>query len=133
LKQKILASDKGGRPGQWSAIKSMMLAKEYKHKMEEKGLKPYITSSKSQKSLERWMGEKWRTYDRKPAIRGEKTTDRFLPDKVWSILSKKEIEKTRRSKSRSRTQFVSNPKTIKEKAACYRKTHSTQKCKSISF
>lgn len=30
LYQKILAGDKGGRPGQWSARKAQMLAREYK-------------------------------------------------------------------------------------------------------
>ena len=32
LCNKIKAESKGGKPGQWSAIKSMMLAKEYKDK-----------------------------------------------------------------------------------------------------
>jgi len=30
--EKIKAGDKGGRPGQWSARKAQMLAKEYKAK-----------------------------------------------------------------------------------------------------
>jgi hypothetical protein len=32
LFEKIKAGGKGGRPGQWSAIKASMLAKEYKAK-----------------------------------------------------------------------------------------------------
>jgi hypothetical protein len=32
LFEKIKAGDKGGRPGQWSARKAQMLAKEYKAK-----------------------------------------------------------------------------------------------------
>lgn len=32
LFNKIKAGSKGGRPGQWSAIKSLMLAKEYRAK-----------------------------------------------------------------------------------------------------
>lgn len=32
LFNKIKAGNKGGRPGQWSAIKSLMLAKEYRAK-----------------------------------------------------------------------------------------------------
>jgi hypothetical protein len=32
LFNKILASSKGGRPGQWSARKAQMLAKQYKAK-----------------------------------------------------------------------------------------------------
>ena len=30
LKKKIMASSKGGKPGQWSARKAQMLAKQYK-------------------------------------------------------------------------------------------------------
>lgn len=30
LYEKILAGDKGGKPGQWSARKAQMLAREYK-------------------------------------------------------------------------------------------------------
>lgn len=32
LFEEILADDKGGRPGQWSARKAQMLAREYKGK-----------------------------------------------------------------------------------------------------
>ena len=32
LFERIKASDKGGKPGQWSAIKASMLAKQYKAK-----------------------------------------------------------------------------------------------------
>jgi|TARA_Y100001937_G_scaffold110324_1_gene155807 hypothetical protein len=32
LFMKIKAAGKGGKPGQWSAIKAMMLAREYKKK-----------------------------------------------------------------------------------------------------
>ncbi len=133
LKNKILSGEKGGRAGQWSAIKAMMLAKEYKDAMHRRGKSPYKSRSRSRSrsrsSLERWMGEKWRTYDKKPAIRGEKTTYRFLPDKVWGMLSKSEIEKTNARKKRSTHQFISNPDSVKEKAACYRRSHSLERCK----
>jgi len=135
LKHKIIQGDQGGRPGQWSAVKAMMLAKQYKDAMISKGKKPYRSRSHSRSrsrspssSLKRWMGEKWRTYDKKPAIRGEKTTYRFLPDKVWGMLSKKEIERTNERKKRSRHQFISNPDSVKEKAACFRHSHSLKKC-----
>ena len=32
LKNKIMAGSKGGKPGQWSARKAQMLAKQYKAK-----------------------------------------------------------------------------------------------------
>ena len=32
IKKRIMASGKGGKPGQWSARKAQMLAREYKSK-----------------------------------------------------------------------------------------------------
>lgn len=129
IKRKLKASSKGGRPGEWSAIKSMFLAKEYKAQMLAKGKRPY-TGSRSRsrsrsKSLDRWMSEKWRTFDGKPAMKSETKTDRFLPDKVWGMLTPAEVRRARRSKSRSRS---SNPDSVMKKAACFRKTHSVSKC-----
>ena len=61
LKNKIMASSKGGKPGQWSARKAQMLAAEYKKA--GGGYKGGKTAK--QKSLKKWTGEKWRTSDKK--------------------------------------------------------------------
>ena len=56
LKKKIMRSSKGGKPGQWSARKSQLLAKEYK-----KAGGGYKSGRKSakQKSLKRWTKQEW--------------------------------------------------------------------------
>ena len=59
IKDRIMASSKGGKSGQWSARKAQMLAAEYKRKGGGyKGGK-----SEKQKDLKRWGKEKWMTKD----------------------------------------------------------------------
>lgn len=115
LKNKIMASDKGGDRGEWSARKAQLLAAEY-----EKAGGGY-TGSKSapQKSLTKWTKEKWRTNDGKPSD-GKK---RYLPDKAWKSLSAGEKAATSRAKAagnKKGDQFVSQPKSIAKKVKKYR-------------
>jgi hypothetical protein len=59
IKDRIMAGDKGGKPGQWSARKSQLLVQEY-----EKASGGYQGGKDSrQKSLEKWGKEKWQTKD----------------------------------------------------------------------
>lgn len=59
IKDRIMAGDKGGKPGQWSARKSQLLVQEY-----EKAGGGYQGEKDSrQKSLEKWGKEKWQTKD----------------------------------------------------------------------
>jgi hypothetical protein len=59
IKNRIMESSKGGKPGQWSARRSQLLAQEYeKAGGEYKGGK-----GEKQKSLEKWTEEKWSTKD----------------------------------------------------------------------
>jgi hypothetical protein len=59
IKDRIMAGDKGGKPGQWSARKSQLLVQEY-----EKAGGGYQGGKDSrQKSLEKWGKEKWQTKD----------------------------------------------------------------------
>jgi len=106
IKKKVVASSKGGRPGQWSARKAQLVTNEYK--AEGGGFKN--GRSKAQKSLKSWGDEKWHTADGKKAIRG-KATHRYLPDKAWKELSDSERKATDRKKvaaSRRGKQFVKN-------------------------
>ena len=69
--------------------------------------------AKSQQSLKKWTKEKWKTSDGKPS-KGKK---RYLPEKAWASLSKKEREETDRKKrtgSREGKQFVPNTETAKK-------------------
>jgi hypothetical protein len=113
LKNKIMAGKKGGKPGQWSARKAQLLAAEY----EKAGGGYKGGKTAKQKSLKKWTGEKWRTSDKKPAIRkdssGKTVTKRYLPDKAWDKLSAKEKAATNKKKtaaSKKGKQFVKNTK-----------------------
>lgn len=75
--------------------------------------------AKSQKSLNKWSDEKWRTSDGKPS-KGKK---RYLPDKAWDALSPAEKAATNRAKSKGNKegkQFVAQPKKIAKKTSNYR-------------
>lgn len=106
IKNRIKAGTKGGKAGQWSARKAQLLAQAY----EKAGGGYKGPKTASQRSLTKWTGEKWRTSDRKPAIR-EGGTRRYLPDKAWSELSPAQKAATNRKKiaaSKRGRQFVAN-------------------------
>ncbi|MGF1453321.1 MAG: Rho termination factor N-terminal domain-containing protein [Opitutales bacterium] len=116
LKEDIKASDKGGKPGQWSARKSQMLVQEYeKHGggYEQPGKK-----DASQRSLEQWTEEAWQTIDGDAhARRGDGTVKRYLPKKAWEQLSDKEKRDTDRMKrvaSQRGQQYVDNTQAAKQ-------------------
>ena len=130
LKNKIMAGSKGGKPGQWSARKAQLLAAEY-----EKAGGGYTGSkSKSQKRLKKWTKEKWRTSDKKPAIRkdssGKTVTKRYLPDKAWKKLSAAEKAATNKKKtagSKKGKQVVKNTKAAAKASRSVRKKSTTKK------
>ena len=108
LKDEVMAGDKGGRPGQWSARKAQLLAHEYvaegggyKHPRDE-----------TQQHLKDWGDEHWHTADGKPAIAGDETS-RYLPDEAWKKLSpaeKKATDKAKKTASKQGKQYVPNTK-----------------------
>jgi hypothetical protein len=57
IKDRIMASSKGGKPGQWSARRSQLLAQEY----EKAGGGYKGGKGEKQKDLEKWGKEKWST------------------------------------------------------------------------
>jgi 8-oxo-dGTP pyrophosphatase MutT (NUDIX family)/DNA-binding NarL/FixJ family response regulator len=106
LKRRIMAGDRGGAPGQWSARKAQLLAQAYK----KAGGGYRGGRTEKQSSLKKWTGQKWRTSDGKPARRGG-ATRRYLPSKAWSKLSPGQIRATNRKKmeaSKRGEQFVAN-------------------------
>ena len=75
--------------------------------------------AKSQQSLKKWTGEKWKTSDGKPS-KGKK---RYLPSKAWAALSPAEKTATNKAKAKGNAkgkQFVKQPKSIAKKTAGYR-------------
>lgn len=118
IKREVMAGDKGGRAGQWSARKAQLVAHEY----EAQGGGYKHERTEAQQHLKEWGDEKWHTADGKQAIQGE-TTHRYLPEEAWQELSPEEKKATDAKKvrgSRAGKQFV--PNTTKAKAARKRAT-----------
>ncbi|GIJ76169.1 hypothetical protein SAMN05443287_10627 [Micromonospora phaseoli] len=107
LKEEIKASDRGGRPGQWSARKSQLLTQEYqKHGGGYQGPK-----DERQKSLQHWGDQKWRNRKGTTRARHDGETDRYLPDQAWNQLSAEQQRATdarKRKESKSGKQYVAN-------------------------
>jgi hypothetical protein len=120
IKKRILASGKGGKPGQWSARKAQLVALEYK----KAGGGYSGGKSSKQKSLSKWTKEKWGTKSGKPSTQGSKATgERYLPKKARESLSAAEYAATTRAKRegmRKGKQFVKQPKGIAKKTARFR-------------
>jgi hypothetical protein len=112
LKNQIMAGNKGGNAGEWSARKAQMLAVAYK----AAGGGYSGGQKKSQKSLKTWGKQDWKTRDGKPAIRkdksGQTVTARYLPAAKWDKLSDAEAAATdKKKRAGSKTgQFVANTK-----------------------
>ncbi len=113
LKRKIMAGDKGGRPGQWSARKAQLLAAEY----EKAGGGYSGKRTASQRSLSRWTKQDWRTKSGRPSL---ETGERYLPAKAIEALSPAEYGATTRAKRRATGQFSRQPRRIAMKTAEYR-------------
>jgi hypothetical protein len=112
LKAKIKASSKGGKKGKWSAIKSNILAKEYKAK--GGGYSDSGSKKKTQKALDKWNKEDWQYSDGSKS--GKK--GRYRPKEVWSKLTSKEKQALNLSKYKSNKkgeQFSKIPKKLRNK------------------
>lgn len=75
-----------------------------------------MAKMESQRSLEKWTSEKWRTSDNKKARRKGGTV-RYLPDSAWKSLSaaeKKATNDKKRAASKKGKQFVSNTPAAKK-------------------
>ena len=80
----------------------------------------------SQKSLEAWSRQKWRTRSGKPSTQGPKATgERYLPEKAIKALSPAEYAATTRAKregTKKGKQHVSQPDKIARKTARHRRS-----------
>lgn len=122
IKEDIKQSDKGGKPGQWSARKAQLLAQEY-----EKQGGGYVGGPDSrQKHLSKWTKEQWQTKEGSAnARKSDGTTKRYLPKKAWKQLSDKEKQQTDSKKqqgSKQGKQFVGNTSSAKQAGANARKS-----------
>jgi hypothetical protein len=113
IKEEIKASDKGGKPGQWSARKSQLLTKEY----EKRGGGYTGNKGESQKNLEKWTEEDWQTQEGDSRARSGDETARYLPKEAWEKLSddeKRETENKKHEGSRQGQQHVANTDEAKQ-------------------
>ncbi|MEP0910050.1 hypothetical protein NDI45_03830 [Leptolyngbya sp. GB1-A1] len=112
LKDEIMASDKGGEPGQWSARKSQLLVREYEqHGGGYKGEK-----DEAARSLEAWSEQDWQTEEGDDRAREGNVTKRYLPKEVWEKLTdaeKAEAERTKEEASKHGEQHVGYTPAIK--------------------
>ena len=80
-----------------------------------------MPKAKSQKSLDKWTKQKWRT---KSGKKSSKTGERYLPEKAIKALSAKEYAATTRKKredTKKGKQFSKQPKKVATKVRKYRK------------
>lgn len=79
----------------------------------------------SQKSLDKWTKQKWRTKSGKPSTQGPKATgERYLPESAIKALSSSEYSRTsakKRKDTKAGKQFSKQPKSIAKKTSRHRK------------
>jgi len=83
-----------------------------------------MSKAQSQKSLDRWTKQDWRTKSGKPSTQGPKATgERYLPAKAIKSLSNSEYAATTSAKRKGTAkgkQFVAQPKKVAKKVKSYR-------------
>ena len=126
LKDEVVAGDKGGKPGQWSARKAQLLQHEY-----EKAGGGYLgEKDATQEHLSQWTAEEWQTSDGSPRARTDGPEEkggaskRYLPKQAWEQLSESETEATNAAKAEGSAhgeQFVANPEAAAEASRAARR------------
>jgi hypothetical protein len=117
VKKQVTKSEKGGKPGQWSARKAQMATAEYK---KEGG--GYAGKKADDNHLKQWTDEEWGT---KSGKESGKTGERYLPKKAREKLTDKEYAAStakKRADTAKGKQFSTQPKAAAEKSAAARKT-----------
>lgn len=97
IKDELMASDKGGQPGEWSSRKSQLLAQEYER---QGGGYKHKEKDKAARSLEEWQEQDWQTVEGDANAREGEITKRYLPKEVWDSLSPAEKREAERAKER---------------------------------
>jgi len=119
LKDEVVAGDKGGSPGQWSARKAQLLKAEY-----ERAGGGYLgEKDASQQHLSQWTEEDWQTSDGSARARTGSSKEkggaskRYLPKEAWEHLSEEEKRATDAEKAKGSEhgeQFVPNTEAAAE-------------------
>lgn len=113
IKKRIQNGTKGGKSGQWSAIKSLILSRSYKKEMLKRQKTPFTTLknlSTKQKALRKWVSQDWQTSSGSKYAKTRKGYyKRYLPYKKWQKMTQNQKRKTNAKKlqgSRRRRQRV---------------------------
>ena len=112
VKDAVVADDKGGKPGQWSARKAQLAVHDYK--AEGGG---YEGKKAADNHLSQWTKEDWGT---KSGKESGKTGERYLPKQARDNLSDDEYQRTtdkKRADSKKGKQFSAQPKDVAKKTA----------------
>lgn len=113
LKEEIMQSDKGGKPGQWSARKSQLLVKEYER---QGGDYKQDKKDKAAKSLERWTENDWQTSEGTAAAEGAEGMARYLPYDAWALLTeagRKQANETKQREDDKGEQYADWPDRVR--------------------
>jgi hypothetical protein len=93
----VKRSNKGGKPGQWSARKAQLAVFLYKKKNGK-----YRGEKSRSNSLSKWTKQRWRTRSGRNSVVGKNATgERYLPSGVIRKLSKKQYNYTTMLKRKS--------------------------------
>ena len=90
VKTQVTKSDKGGKPGQWSARKAQAATKAYK---DAGG--GYKGKKSDDNHLKQWTEEEW---DTKSGRKSGETGERYLPKKAREAVSKSEYDRSTKKK-----------------------------------
>ncbi|MCU0566053.1 MAG: hypothetical protein MUF49_05595 [Oculatellaceae cyanobacterium Prado106] len=119
LKDEIQRSNKGGKPGQWSARKSQILVREYEK--QGGGYRQKQPDEAAQHLIE-WEAQDWQTETGSDRARKGRVTQRYLPKAVWEKLTdaeKTEAEQSKEEASKKGQQFVEWTPAIKRAMSEY--------------
>ena len=85
-----------------------------------------MAKAASQKSLDRWTKQKWRTKSGKPSTQGPKATgERYLPEAAIKAMSSSQYAATTAKKRKDKAagkQFSKQPKAAAKTSRRYRRT-----------
>jgi hypothetical protein len=116
VKEKVTRSEKGGKPGQWSARKAQMATADYK-----KQGGGYAGARSKDNHLAQWTEEEWGT---KSGDKSGETGERYLPKAAREQLSDDDYARSTRKKradSAKGRQFSRQPEDVARKAASARR------------
>jgi hypothetical protein len=125
IKAEVLAGDKGGEAGEWSARKAQYAVAEYK-----KRGGGYRGKRDPHNHLHEWTEEDWGT---KSGHKSGETHERYLPKAAREALSDDEYRRTtakKRADAKAGHQHSAQPKDVAQKTAPYRHEHGRQSTKA---